>query len=60
LCPRRGGDVHSDEGMTASPLMISGGEFRDRQYSRADARRIWTSGPLHEIRDEQAISGGCS
>ena len=27
--------------------------YQDRQYSRADARRIWTSGPLHEIRGEQ-------
>ena len=53
---RRGGDVPSDDGMTASPLRISGGNLRDLQYSRADDRRIWTSGPLPEIRDEQIYS----
>jgi hypothetical protein len=42
--------------MTASPLRISGGDLPDRQYSRTDDRRIWTSGPLHEIRDEQQFS----
>jgi hypothetical protein len=41
--------------MTASPLMSSWGDLQDRQDSRADDQCIWTSGPLHEIRDEQKI-----
>jgi hypothetical protein len=35
--------------------VLPGDDLLDPQSTRADAQRIWTSGDLHEIRDEQKI-----